>query len=122
MIRKLSVTGGLAIGLIISVILERNLEGKHIATFVFAILLAAYWTAELVVSYIEFRKKYPEKYKYYKAKLVNEKNMELDTIENSNTLYYKKFKRSMLKESLIEFSKIVVAFGLFIAFLVGVII
>jgi len=122
MIRKLSTTGGLAIGLIISVILERNLEGKHYATFIFAILLAAYWTAELILSYVLFRKKYSEKYQIYKAKIVNEKNIDIEMIENNKKVYYEKFKKSMLKESFLEFSKILVALGLFIAFLVAVII
>ena len=117
MIRKLAVTGGLSIGLIISVILERNLETKHIATFIFAIVISAYWFAEFIYSYVLFRLGYKDEYTYFKAKLVNEKDIPINIIENNNKLYYKKFKKSMLKASFLEFSKILVAFGLFIAFL-----
>ena len=117
MIRKLAVTGGLSIGLIVSVILERNLETKHIATFIFAIVISAYWFAEFIYSYVLFRLNYKNEYVYFKAKLINEKNMSSQAIDDNHKFYYKKFKKSMLKSSFLEFSKILVALGLFIAFL-----
>ena len=120
MIRKIVASTGLALGVILSAILERNLTAKHYFTLSFVAALALYWVAELIVMYVDFRKTYPKRYAFYKAKLVNESNIDMLTIEQNNKKYYKKFKTTMLKDSLLKLGIILAVFGVALAMIISI--
>lgn len=117
--RRYIITLMLGIGLVIAVILEKNLESKHYATLSFALLISVYWVVETIIMYVEFRKTYPENYKLYIAQIVNQKDISAEQVKLENKKYYKQFKRTMIKDSWIGISYICVAIGLTIAFIVS---
>lgn len=120
MIRKVSVSAALILAVIISAIVEATLYTKHYATLVFSALFFLYWTVEFVLSYVEFRQTYPERYKVYKAKIINENNLTLEMIENDNKKYYKRFKSTMIKDSVLKFGIIIGLFGAFVTLVVAI--
>lgn len=122
MIRRIAVSFGLAFSLLISAVVELNRTTKHYATFAFAFAIFLYWSVELLISYIQFRKTYDSKYQFYKAKLVNSSNLNIETIENNNKKYYKRFKLTMLKESLLRLAGFFGSLGFAITILVVIII
>lgn len=119
MIRKLVISLSLILGMIISAVIERGVVSKHYATLAFALAFSAYWTVEFILDYIEFRKTYNKKYDFYKARLVNSTNLSLEQIEKDHKLYYKKFKRSMLKESFLKIMYPACALSLSVAFILS---
>ena len=119
MIRRISVSAALILAVIISAIVEATVVSKHYATLVFSAVFFLYWTGEMIFSYINFRKTYPEKYKFYKAKLVNESNISLEVIEQDNKKYYKRFKSTMLKDSLLKLGIIAGLFGVAVTLIVA---
>ena len=120
MIRKIGISAVFALAIIISLIVERSVVTKHYFTMVFASLFFLYWCIEFVLEYVEFRKAYQKKYKYYKAKLINENNLSKELIEKENKKYYKRFKGSMLKESLLKLGVIAGLFGGFLAIFIAI--
>ncbi len=121
MIRKLAISSILVLGFIISAIVETSLNVKQYFAISFAIVFAFYWTAEFSFEYFQFRKTYESKFKIYKAKIVNEKNISLDIIEKNEKVYYKKFKKSMIKNSFLNFAKPMVAFSLAVCMILGLV-
>ena len=122
MIRKVSISAALALGLIIAAIVERSLIGRHYVTLSFACAFALYWSIEFLISYVIFRKSYEKRYNYYKAQVVNSTNLSLEYIEKHPKIYYKKFKRTMIKESFLKISYILISLSIAIAFLVTMVI
>lgn len=120
--RRYCITALLVLGLIISAVLEKDLITKHYVTLSFALAIALYWFVETIIMYVAFRKTYPEEYKLYIAQTVNNKNISADEILADNKRYYKKFKRTMLKDSFINFSYILITIGLMVAFIVAMVI
>lgn len=120
--RRYCITALLVLGLIISAVLEKDLVIKHYATLSFALMISFYWFIETIIMYVIFRKSYPEEYKLYIAQTVNNKDISANEIIADNKKYYKRFKRTMLKDSFINFSYILVTVGLMIAFIVAMII
>ena len=59
-----------------------------------------------------------ERYKIYCATLVNSSALTLDLIEKNDKIYYKKFKRTLIKEKFIAWLKIFLALGITIALFV----
>ncbi len=116
MIRKIAITSSLVIGIIIAMIIERNVEGTHYASLVLAALLSGYWTGELIYNYILFRKSYRAEYDIYKVQVINSnQNLTLEHIAQRNKYYYKKFKRTKLKDSIFRIIFISCCFGMTIA-------
>lgn len=119
MIRKLSVSFGLGLGVLISAICELNVSGKHYVSLAFASAFFLYWAAEFIASYVFFRLGYKEKYRFYKVQLINSSNLTMEIINNNNKKYYKQFKRTMLKDSAIKILYIFILLGLCVATLVA---
>ena len=116
MIRKFAVTGSLVVGLIIAMILERNVAGTHYASLILALLLSGYWTGELIYDYVMFRKSYKEEFEVYKVQVINsQQNLTLEDINKKNKLYYKRFKRTKLKQSAAKILLLCCCLGVFIA-------
>ena len=122
MMRKILLSALFALGVIISAILEKGVASKHYFTLSFTGALLIYWIVEMILSYIEFRKSYEKKYKIYKVKLLNSTNLSLNEIEREDDKYYKRFKRTMLKDSASRICLIAGLAGLFIAVIVTIIV
>lgn len=122
MIRKIITSSGLALAIIISAIVEASYVTKHYFTLAFALAFFTYWSVELVIWYIKFRKTYSKKYQFYKARLINSSNITLEMIEMNNKKYYKRFKTSMLKDSLLRLLAFLGSIGIAITILVFLIV
>ena len=87
---------------------------------VFGAALALLWTILLIYNYIVTysNKNLQERYKIYCAVLVNSSALTLDIIHSKDKIYFKKFKRTLIKEKAIEWIKIMLALGLFITMFV----
>lgn len=120
MIRKLSVTASLILGIILSVIFERNVYGRHYATLAFVCALSLYWVIELILDYISFRKAYAKGYQIYKVEMLNSSPvLTMEMIERNNKKYYKRFKKTKMKESALKIALICSVFGIFVAVICG---
>ena len=119
MIRKTAISSALLLSILISLIVERNVLGKHYFTLSFTLVFAVYLTVEFVLFYISFRKTYTQRYKIYKAEKVNSSNITMQVIDRENKKYYRRFKRSMLKDSFLRFSPILVCIGASVAIIVS---
>ena len=75
------------------------------------------WAVIWLIDYFVYyqRENLEERYKLYCAVLVNTTALTLDIIKQHDKIYYKKFKRTLLKEKTIDWLKIMFAVGLFIA-------
>ncbi len=80
-------------------------------------LLSLMWAVIWLIDYFVYyqRENLEERYKLYCAVLVNTTALTLDIIKQHDKIYYKKFKRTLLKEKTIDWLKIMFAVGLFIA-------
>ena len=73
------------------------------------------WLIEYFITYK--RENLQERYNLYCAVIVNSSAMSLDIIQKSDKIFYKKFKRTLIKEKLIFWLRIFFSFGLFIGLL-----
>lgn len=120
MIRRISISSALSLGLILSLIFERNVVGHHYATLVFAGVFALYWMIELILDYVDFRKRYIKEYDIYKVQLLNSNaSLTMEMIDSGKKRYYKKFKRTKLKESTFRIVTICCLLGIVIADICG---
>lgn len=70
------------------------------------VLLCLYWLYVLIVWYVEeYKESFEENYKLYCAKLINTTNIKSEDLSSNEGYYKKKFKRSLIKDKLIEFAK-----------------
>lgn len=83
----------------------------------FGCALALMWTVIWIVDYFVTyqRKNLQERYDLYCAVLVNSSALTLDLIKQHDKRYYKKFKRTLIKEKLVAWLKIFLAAGVTIA-------
>lgn len=80
------------------------------------LMITIVWLYDYFTDYS--RKGLKERYRVYCATLVNSSALTLDLIEKNDKIYYKKFKRTLIKEKLIAWLKIFMALGVTIALFV----
>ncbi len=78
-----------------------------------SLLWTILWIVDYFVSYK--RESLEEQYTLYKAQLVNSSSLSLDQIKKADKYFYKKFKKTLIKEKCIQWLKIICAVGIFIA-------
>ncbi len=83
----------------------------------FGCALSLMWVILLLVDYFLYykRENLKERYKVYCAMLVNTSALTLEIIQKNDKIYYKKFQKTLIKEKLLDWLKIIFVFGLFIA-------
>ena len=114
---KYIVSGVLVVLTILFASLMSVWSGFAYFTLTFACALCFMWAVLWIIDYfITYkRENLEERYKLYCAILVNKSALTLDIIQKSDKIYYKKFKKTLIKEKLICWLKIFLAFGIFIA-------
>ncbi len=78
-----------------------------------------YWGIEFVLDYVDSKKDYEERFKYFCAELVNKNNITMQDIENNRKKYFAKFKRSIIRERWWHYGKICLCLGVTIALVVA---
>lgn len=83
-------------------------------------LLMILWSVLWVLDYIFTYKKsnLQERYKLYCALLVNSSSLTLDYINQNEKVYYKKFKKTLIKEKIISLLKIFLIIGAALALII----
>lgn len=86
----------------------------------FGCLICLFWCVLWIIDYfVDYkRENLEERYQLYCAVLVNTTALTLDLIKKNDKIYYKKFKRTLIKEKLLCWLKISFAIGLAIALFV----
>lgn len=80
------------------------------------ISICIYWLYVLVCSYIHsFYKNLDERYKIYCASLINSSSLSAEEINSNANFYFKKFKKSLLKEKAFEICKMLVVLTILIS-------
>lgn len=80
------------------------------------LLITIVWIVDFFTDYS--RKGLRERYRIYCATLVNKSALTLDLIQKNDKLYYKKFKRTLIKEKCFAWLKIFLALGITISLFV----
>ena len=120
MIRRIIISSIAILGLILSIIFERNISGTHFASLSFAGIISIYWFIELLLDYISFRKKYSKEYDIYKVQLLNSSNqLTLENINERDKVYYRRFKRTKLRESCYRIIVLICFLGIILALIIG---
>lgn len=112
------ITSGILIGLVILfACLYSVWTGFSYFALTFGCILCAMWAVIWIVDYFNTykRENLEDRYRVYCAVLINSSALTLDIIKKSDKIYYKKFKRTLIKEKLICWIKIFFAIGFFIA-------
>lgn len=85
------------------------------------IILSGYW---LVIIFIDYRQEYKHnilsRFKLYSAQLINNTNITSEDIENNKNYYIKKFNKTLVKEKIIEWIKMLFLLSLIILCIVMV--
>ena len=78
------------------------------------------WIVLLVINYKEeFFDDFDEKFKFYLVQIINYSNVTSQMIEENPELYRKSFKKTLIKDKLIEIAKMLVLLSLVITFFVA---
>lgn len=119
--RKFIVTCSLLGALLVALLVEYFCSTwlKNYFTMAFTAIFFLYWGVEFVLDYIESKKGYPARFEYFSAEYVNKHDISLEEIEKNHKYYFKKFKRSIAKEIIIDYAKFLVSFSLAIAIVVA---
>ncbi len=73
--------------------------------------LCIYWGVIFILRYREdYFLSFQEEYKFYKINLINSSNLTLEDIEKNDKYYIKKFKKTLLRDKVIDIFKIILAF------------
>lgn len=101
-------------------ILNSVWSGFAYFTLAFAALLLFLWSVEFLLRYLfTFRPQLEERFRLYKAEVINEKNITVNEFNQNEEMFRKKFKRTLLKEYFIWFCKIIGIFFLGVSVVVG---
>ena len=90
--------------------------------FVLSLLtfLALSWAGHLIYFYVtDFKEQLKEDFKYFKAEMVNTKNITSQEFDDNLAVYNKQFKKRVLKDKIINICKIVFCFGLALLFIIA---
>ena len=89
-----------------------------IVALAFVAALSLMWTVILVYDYFDTyrRENLQERYALFCATLVNSSALTLDLIKQNDKIYYKKFKRTLVKEKIVACLKIFLLLGVTIGF------
>lgn len=72
--------------------------------------LCIYWGVIFILRYREdYFLSFQEEYKFYKINLINSSNLTLEDIEKNDKYYIKKFKKTLLRDKVIDIFKIILA-------------
>lgn len=114
---KFIVTSVLVVLTIIFGCLQTVWAGFAYFALAFGCVVSLMWTIILLYEYFQDykRENLEEQYRIYCAQLVNSTALTLDLIKSHDKIYYKKFKKTLVKEKLIEWFKIFLCFGIFIS-------
>ena len=73
----------------------------------FLSLFCFYWGAMFIVAYYqEYKLNFSEDFAFYKAQVVNAKNISEEEFEADRKFYVKKFKRSLTRDKVVDMFKI----------------
>ena len=91
--------------------------------FFFALISLTYmhisWIVLLIINYKEeFFDDFDEKFKFYLVQIINYSNVTSQMVEENSELYRKNFKKTLIKDKLIEIAKMLVLLSLVITFFV----
>lgn len=101
-------------------ILNSVWSGFAYFTLAFAALLLFLWSVEFLLRYIfTFKPHLEERFRLYKAEIINEKNISIEEFNQNEDVFRKKFKRTLLKEYFVWFCKIIGIFFLGVSVIVG---
>lgn len=101
-------------------ILNSVWSGFAYFTLAFAALLLFLWSVEFLLRYLfTFRPQLEERFRLYKAEVINEKNITVNEFNQNEEMFRKKFKRTLLKEYFIWFCKIIGIFFLGVSVIIG---
>ena len=82
--------------------------------------LCIYWGVIFILRYREdYFLSFQEEYKFYKINLINSSNLTLEDIEKNDKYYIKKFKKTLLRDKVIDIFKIILAFMFAIIYIVA---
>lgn len=119
--RKFIVTCAAIVAIVAAAVLEYYFATyeKSYATMALTAAFFIYWGVEFVLSYLQSKKTYPERFKLFAAEIINKNHLSMEIIEVNKKQYMKKFKRSIFKERVTFFLEMIFAFsagaGLFVA-------
>ena len=86
----------------------------------FLVYICVYWIVMLIFNYKEeFFDGFEEKFKLYYAKTINFSNVTAADIENNPKIYIKKFKKTLIKDKLIEIGKMLFLLSLTITLVIS---
>ena len=112
------ITSGILLGLaILFACLYSVWGGFSYFALTFGCLLCLMWAIIWIIDYVYTykRENLEERFRIFCAVLINSSALTLDIIQKNDKIYYKKFKRTLIKEKLICWLKIFFALGIFIA-------
>ncbi len=74
-------------------------------------VLCLYWGVIFIFRYREdYFINFQEDYKFYKINLINSSNLTLEDIEKNDKFYIKKFKKTLIRDKIVDIFKILLAF------------
>ena len=120
--RNLFVTLGLLILIILFASLQSLWGGLVYFALSFTIILCIYWLIVLIVQYInDYYKTFDEDFKLYCNHLINSTSITTQDINNNLVFYKKKYKKSILRDKIIDITKMLFTLSILISCIVGIV-
>ncbi len=103
-------------------ILNRFWSGFVYFVLVSLLLLSLFWTGWLIYLYFsDFQEELKERFNYFKSKTINETKITTDYFEENIAIFKKQFNKKTLKDKILKWFQILIAFSIAITFLIGMI-
>ncbi len=84
--------------------------------------LAIFWGVYLIYKYFKsFKKQLAENFKYFRAQVINSKNISPEQFDSNEAFYQKEYKKKTFKLRFLEWFKIAFCFACAASFLTGMI-
>ncbi len=88
----------------------------------FLIILCIYWMVIFILQYItDYYKTFDEDFKLYCIHLINSTSVTTEQVNENIEFYKKQYKKSIIRDKIIDISKILVALSIMIACIIGMI-
>ncbi len=107
----------------ISAILVQTWTGFVYFAMTFAMLLSLFWGVWLIYKfYTEFKTELEENFKFYKAEIINKKQITTDYFNENENAFKKDYHKKMKKYKILHWLKVLLCFSIVGAFIASMII
>ena len=118
--RNILVTGILIVLIVLFAALQSFWQGCLYFALSFMIILSIYWIVIFILQYIEdYYKSFDDDFKAYCVELINRTELTTSQVSSNIEFYKKRYKKTLIRDKLIDIAKMFVALSIIIACIIG---